>query len=456
VDKPRKAAYLGRVSSQQQSKADRQGLPEQRRAAYAYAESNGLEVTADFEDIISGASESRPAFYELLARAREFSVVIVAHTDRIARDTEIGLRHMRLIREAGLELHSAARGVVETGLASGVEMLLSEEERKNIYRRTTSARIAIARAGQLPNAMQAFGYTNVKREAVLIPHEVELVYRMFEMCASGLGFIHVARTLQAEGVLTPRAQRGERSDTVWSPQTVARIIKNPIYKGEYVWRHTGEEYHLAVPPVVSPELWAAAQKDRRGPASRLNFPLSGHLFCGICGARLSSRRHERQRWPNGNMHVFEFYRCNNATMARFRSTCTLKQFTRGRIEPPIDAELRRIMTDPETMRHYLAAEQPPDPAKETERAHLQREDGRWLEAFQAGAIDAAELGEYRREIRGKLRGLETADGEPGELPVAAYQEAAQTMTLAELVEFANVSITILPKSLHFRFGERRT
>jgi hypothetical protein len=24
----------------------------------------------------------------------------------------------------------------------------------------------------------------------------------------------------------------------WSAQTVARIIQNPIYKGEYVWRHT--------------------------------------------------------------------------------------------------------------------------------------------------------------------------------------------------------------------------
>jgi hypothetical protein len=34
------------------------------------------------------------------------------------------------------------------------------------------------------------------------------------------------------------------------------------------------------------------------------------------------------------------------------------------------------------------------------------------------------------------------------LPTAAYQAAADTMSLAELVEFAEVSVTVSPDSLH--------
>ena len=444
---------MGRVSSASQSKADRQGLPEQRRAAYAYAERHGFTVTADFEDVISGASESRPSFYELLAQAREFSAVIVAHTDRIARDAEIGLRHMRLIREAGLELHSATRGLVETGLASGVEMLLSEEERKNIYRRTTTARIALARKGELPNFIQAYGYTSVKRKAVIIPHEAALVRRMFELSAAGLGYIQIAATFHAEAIPTPRVSRGEREECLWSYQTVARIVKNPIYKGEYVWRHTGHEYQIPIASVVPPELWAKAQKARRGPPAQLGFALSGHIFCGLCGARLSSRREVRAKREGGPVYTHEYYRCNNS-MARVdrRTKCTLGHLRRNRLEPTVDAELRRVLTEPDTLRRYLEVERPPDPAKETERAHLQREDTRWLEAFRSGAITPAELGEYRRDIKAQLRALDEPDRGEDDLPLETYRQAAESMTLAELVSFASVSVTIGPGTLHLKLG----
>lgn len=142
-------------------------------------------------------------------------------------------------------------------------------------------------------------------------------------------------------------------------------------------------------------------------------------------------------------------------MSRFRVSCNLPQFSQSKFEPIVDAELRRIMKDPDTLRHYLEAERPPDPAKETERAHLSRENARWLEAFKEGAITAGELAEYRREVKVKLRALEDVQGEPEALPFAAYQDAADTMTLAELVEFADVGITVLPDALHFKLGVGR-
>jgi len=452
TSKVKRAASLARVSSQSQGKADRLGIPVQLEANRAYCERLSFDLRGEYTDQVSGASESREAFFRLLAEAEQYDVVVIYDLTRLARTEELSHRFLRLLQEAGLEVHSTTRGLLQNDVQTGIEIVMSAEERRRIYARTTSARIAIARKGELPLAMQAFGYTHVKREAIIIPAEAELVYRMYETSALPTGFISVARILQDEGVPTPRVWRGERTGTRWSAQTVARIIQNPIYKGEYVWRHTGSEYRIPVPAIVSPELWAAAQKHRRGPPSRLHFPLSGHLFCGVCGGRLSSRRTTRQRRPTDTPRLEEFYRCNSVAMPRFRAACNLPQFARSKLEPIVDTELRAIMKDPDTLRLYLEAERPPDPAKETERAHLEREDARWLEAFKDGAITSSELAEYRREIKVKLRALEALVDEAEVLPTAAYQAAADTMTLVELVEFAEVSITLLPNQLHFKLG----
>ncbi len=358
----KRAALLARVSSQAQNKEDRYGIPVQLETGRAYAARMGFTVEGQYVDAISGASETREAFFRLLAEADRYDVVVIYDLYRLARNEELGHRFLRLLQEAGLEVHSSTRGLVENDIHTSIEIALSAEERRKIYARTTSARMAIARAGKIPNFIQAYGYTSVKRQAIIIPHEAALVRRMFELSAAGLGYIQIAATFHAEGIPTPRVSRGEREECLWSYQTVARIVKNPIYKGEYVWRHTGHEYQIPIAPVVPPELWARAQKARRGPPAQLGFALSGHIFCGLCGARLSSRREVRAKREGGPVYTHEYYRCNNA-MARVdrRTKCALGQLRRNRLEPTVDAELRRVLTDPDTLRRYLEVERPPGP-----------------------------------------------------------------------------------------------
>ena len=274
-------------------------------------------------------------------------------------------------------------------MQTGVEILMSSEERRRIWARISAAKHAIAKRGELPDAMQAYGYTHVARKGVVIPKEAELVYRMFRDSADGMTFTRLAIVLEEQGIPTPRVARGEAKGTKWSPQTVARIIRNPIYKGEYRWNFGGLSYAIDVPAIVSPELWSAAQKPRRGPPGRLHFPLSGHLYCGLCGARVSSRRSTRRRRPDDKLRTEEFYRCNTVANTTRQASCNLPQFARTRLEPIVDSELRSILSTPETLRRYLETERPPDPATATERAQLGREDTRWLEAFSAGAISQA-------------------------------------------------------------------
>ncbi len=110
------------------------------------------------------------------------------------------------------------------------------------------------------------------------------------------------------------------------------------------------------------------------------------------------------------------------------------------------------MTDEAILRQYLEAERPLDPAKVTERAHLEREDGAWLEAFREGAIDALELATYRKEIKSKLRVLEQTQDADSYLPVEEYRYAAESMSLKELVDFASVTVIVQPDGVHIKLG----
>src|SRR5688500_13737320 len=80
-----RAAVYRRVSRQQQ--ADNYSLGAQVKDCRRLADELGAEVVADFEDVDSGAGWDLPGLNAMLdaARRREFSLVITADMDRLAR-----------------------------------------------------------------------------------------------------------------------------------------------------------------------------------------------------------------------------------------------------------------------------------------------------------------------------------------------------------------------------------
>lgn len=384
----KRAAYLGRVSTQNQNKADRHGLAEQRRAAYAYAEKNGFEIIADFEDVISGASESRPKFYELLSRSYEFQAVIVASIDRIAREKEIGFRHLRLIREVGLELYSASDGLVEDGLISGIRVLLSEEARKQIAETTQHALIAEARAGKMPNGMKIFGYLNVpgQNRGVVDPVASTVVRKVFELAGQGLSYRAMAREMMASDVRSPKGSPN------WYQHTVRRMVCNPAYKGEFVWTHKDAgRFVIPVPPIVSLETWERAQRHKRGPPVRIPLPLSGRLRCGVCGLAMSIRKAQRAGLP-----VYLYYRCTSPGTPR--GACGAGFARRERTEARAEEELRRVMLDPDVMRDIMTSDQDIGEQDQRRLTALAERAERVAEMRLDGVIDRARASEMMRAV----------------------------------------------------------
>lgn len=440
--KPR-AAWLGRVSTENQSKADRYGLETQRTAAYDYAKRSGMEVVADFADVVSGASESRPQFYELLARAHDFDVVIVSHVDRLARENELGFRHMRLIREAGLELHSAARGVIDDSLTSGLEVLISSEERKRIQIRTYAGLLAKANKGLVPTNIQLYGYRDIPGTGrVLIDSkEAELVQLIFELGAEGATYHEIARALNA---LPDRRLKGGAKN--WYPGHLTRVIRQSAYKGEYMWPQTSKKgtrpILIRIPAIVDADTWAKAQRRKIGRPPRTDRPLVGHLRCGWCGSSMSSTANKQGY----------IYRCNaKSRPGRESERCKMPVRYGPTLERMIDEAVRATLTNPERVREILSATPPPDDPNAAARVALADKDARWLEAFQVGAITAAELGGYRSEIRAELRALATPERERS-YPLEDYAEKARTLPLRELLEYVKATVIVTPEHLEITLG----
>jgi site-specific DNA recombinase len=128
---------------------------------------------------------------------------------------------------------------VEDEVAQAMTMLRgfsAASERRQTSKRVFDSALRRVKAGQVAGA-KVFGYDNIP---VLGPSgkkshverrkndaQAAIVVRVFELYASGLGSVKVARRLNAEGVISPRHG--------WSQTTVRGVLRNPIYRGEVVW-----------------------------------------------------------------------------------------------------------------------------------------------------------------------------------------------------------------------------
>lgn len=139
-----------------------------------------------------------------------------------------------------------------------------------------------------------------------IPEQAEVVKRIFEMYASGLGAVKIADQLDSEHIPAPRGAR-------WSPETIPLMLSNVHYLGKVKWnsrptvrrveegevivsRPRAEEFLVFEgkhPAIISQELWDKVQAikgkiPKNKNAHNLTNPLAGLLWCQ-CGRAMVGR-----------------------------------------------------------------------------------------------------------------------------------------------------------------------
>lgn len=299
----------------------------------------------------------------------------------------------------------------------------AEWERSVIRERTFSGKLRRAQEGRNPGITPAFGYRLGKGSAlVVVPAEAAVVSLIFQLYASGLGCLAVARRLAELGHPSP-------SGGHWSSSQISRMLGNPIYVGTLVYgkqvtvrggRRVKASRPLAVregvaPAIIDRGLWDSVQsikatrpgvgrKGRSGRALGSQNLLAGLLRCPCGHAYCSSGSGNRQR--------YRYYYCGGAN-AKGIGFCTGGRIPQELLDQLVVSALLQRFGErglqerlQERLRARLEAER--SGASQEARAavdSLKREIGKVkerAERLQSAYLEGdLSVGEYR-ELKGEL------------------------------------------------------
>ena len=462
------AAVYARKSNEQNVADEQKSVTRQIALAVACAKMHGFEVPPEHiyvDDAISGAEfDRRPGLVRLLNVLRPrapFTALVLADKDRLGREQFETNHILKQISLAGVRIFEYQNGGQEVRLESPIDKLImsvsnfaAELERAKASQRTRDALQRKAQRGFVAGGA-VFGYRNVpvlgdggQRSHVLREireDEAGTVRRIFSMTAHSTGLRTIARTLNAEGVRSPRARPGRHHS--WAPSSVRAVLFNPLYKGEVVWGRTKKrdawgrkkESHrpatewvvtrLEPLRIVTDELWATAHEAlqsrqkaygfKRGsprPAGALDskYLLTGMVECGVCHGTIvqtvNANKPAYRCWYN---HSRGQAVCSNSLVVDMHRAddVVLQAITRDVLDPEVVGEaLDLALRDLEQPATAGAARV--DTLK-NELARLDAELSRYAQAIAdagplATILQAVKVRELRRDaIRTELKTLAT-------------------------------------------------
>ena len=331
-EKKKKVCAYVRVSTDSLEQED--SLENQSTYFKEYIQSNPeWEFVGVYSDHgITGFKESRPQFQQMIADARagKIDLIIVKSVSRFARNTETVLKFSRELKSIGVGIFFQLQNI--NTLSGAGELMLTilaafaqaesegaSDNAKLTYRRKFSSGIPVS------GLERTFGYMADENGLIhIVDKEAETVRLIFNLAEKGVWPGRIKTYLNKMGILNCTGGK-------WDDTGVFRVLHNVSYKGDLILqktyldnnriRHKNEgqvdQWYIANdhPPIVSPEQWDAVQeilqnrseylyrKQEKPPVPRSShtvYPLTGKLFCPVCGANLI------HKWGKGDN---EYWAC---------------------------------------------------------------------------------------------------------------------------------------------------
>jgi site-specific DNA recombinase len=457
-------ALYARVSSERQ--VQQATIDSQLEALRARAADEGCTVLPSDEYVDNGHSGSslrRPALERLRDRVAQGGVdtLYVHSPDRLAR------RHVHqvlLLEEfAGYGarvtmLEGRSGDSAEDQLLVQVQGVIAEYERAKIMERSRRGKLHKARTGSV-NVLSAapYGYRYIRKSDdapahyQVVLHEARVVRRIFEAVADEHKALRaVARMLNEEGI----AARGEpkrRESPCWRASAIHQVLSNPSYKGQAAFgktesvepaaplrlvvgraavpktaksgqrqRSQNEWIRIAVPAIVSEELFAAAQEqlERNRALAKRNrtkgrYLLSGLTVCAKCGYGYYGRTCS----SGPGRRAYAYYYCSASGRSAQSSTlavagCRNRSVRVDQLEAEVWKSVCVLLQDParvmqewsrrsDTKQARIEHDAQRADALKLVRSH-ERALQRLVDAYEAGAIDLAELTARTERVRARI------------------------------------------------------
>src|SRR3989344_4262721 len=400
--KPKACLYL-RVSTDEQAKEGHYGLEVQEERGRSFCESQeySLEETHVYQDDISGGLpvEKRPKLKELFeaAQRKEFDVVVVYKTDRLARNLRILVNAIHDLEKIGIAFRSVTEPF-DTSTSFGRANLnlfgtFAEFEKEMIRERTMNGKLKAAKTGKWVTGIPPYGYKVDKKtkKLVLIPEQAKVVQQIFKwLVDEKLPLREIERRMNQMKIPPPYSTKIKVRQThnYWYRRTIGRIAVNQVYTGHFIYRkykrpfnnltslvdenkHRPKEewVELETPPVISPEMFELAKRQllkNRDLAKRnqkREYLYTKLIWCGKCSYKLfSGFQPPRKHWEeSGGRYYHGCYRKPDAVGTTQRCDWC-PQYGENRLEP-IWESLKDILKNPKnvykTLERYIYKEQDP-------------------------------------------------------------------------------------------------
>lgn len=275
---------------------------------------------------ISGFCEKRPAFQEMIEKAKGggIDLIMTKSISRFARNTVTVLRVARELKDAGVGIFFEEQNI--NTLSGDGELMLTvlasfaQEESRSIsenYKWTVKKKFE--RGDIVLSTSRFMGYDKDEYGDLVINQEqASIVRRIFQMYLGGMGMFSIAVQLNSEGV--PTLTGGK-----WTEGTLRGMLTNEKYKGDFILqkyytpdnrrnksiKNNGavQSYYIEEnhPAIISKDDWEKVQLilQRRKVQRRIGangtdkykkrYPLSGMLICPYCGMNLRRKQVHNKR-----------------------------------------------------------------------------------------------------------------------------------------------------------------
>lgn len=231
-----------RVSTDGQVGDDKFGLEVQREQILKYCADHDMTVVRWFTDEGESGAKLRPGFDEIVygdsVGNPPYEAVVVAKSDRVARDINIYYYYKMMLMRKDLKLISVAEDFGQMGVFSTMleafTMCCAQMERENIMKRTSSGRKVKAAQGGYSGGRAPMGYKVENGALVVNEDEAAIVRRVFELRDSGSPLQGIVDDLNNSGYKT-------RFGKKWGISSVQSIVNNrKTYQGYYRYGKGGE------------------------------------------------------------------------------------------------------------------------------------------------------------------------------------------------------------------------
>ena len=304
------AALYARVSSDRQD-VDL-SVAAQMRALRDYAEKNGYIVAREYVDEAeSGRIADRPEFRKMIDEAAKpnapFQEILVWKFSRFTRKREHAVAFKSMLRRKGVRVVSITEHADDTPTGKLMEAIIESVDEfysENLAQEVTRGMREAASRGFWVSSHAPIGYNRLmvqdgpkKRPTLEInPDTSRIVKRIFDMADAGRRTLDITRTLNGEGIASPRGK-------LWGTASVHNILRNETYTGTLLWGVKAKDkadpvrVEKAFPPIVSKAQFRRVNQQLRRRAPKVSNPrrvgssylLSGLIKCKACDTPLNGR-----------------------------------------------------------------------------------------------------------------------------------------------------------------------